>query len=482
MHVRFLLNNQIVEVGDVSPTVSVLTYLRTRQRRCGTKEGCAEGDCGACTVVIGELHEGDVTLKAVNACIQFLPTLDGKALFTVEDLRAPNGALHPVQQSMVDCHASQCGFCTPGFVMSLWALYLQSPGVPANDGEVRQAITGNLCRCTGYRPIIEAGKKMGMYPVATLDRAALKSQLLAIQRIGPLHYAFGGQRFFAPRTLEELVDLRAQYPQATLLAGGTDVGLWVNKQLRLLDNVIYTGEVDALKEIGEHDGVIRIGAAVSLSAASVALCLHYPETREIWERFASMPIRNVGTLGGNIANGSPIGDSMPALIALGATVTLASKGNQRTLALEDLYLGYQQQSMCPDEVLAAIEVPTPDAALRFRTYKISKRFDSDISAVCAAFALRLNGDVITRARIAFGGMAATPLRALKTEAVLHGKKWNDNTLQQALACLADEFTPLSDFRASREYRATIAGNLLKRFYLETRDDVPLAPTAVSVFA
>ena len=366
--------------------------------------------------------------------------------------------------------------------MSLWALYVKSPGAPASEYAVREAITGNLCRCTGYRPIIEAGKKMGTLPVAQFDRVALKSQLQAIQRVDSLHTAFGGQQFFAPRTLLELVDLRAQYPQATLLAGGTDVGLWVNKQLRRLEIVIYTGEVAELKAISMDDAMIRIGAAVSLAVATELLQQHYPETSEIWQRFASMPIRHAGTLGGNVANGSPIGDAMPPLIAIGATVTLANNAHQRTIAMEDLYLGYQQKALAPDEVVVSVNVPKRDVVLRFRPCKISKRFDSDISAVCAAFALRLSGDVITSARIAFGGMAATPLRARKTEAVLQGKKWNDNTLQQALACLSGEFTPLSDFRASREYRATVAGNLLKRFYLETRADAPLSAIEASVFA
>ena len=483
--IRFVLGGKIVSVDAVEPTRTVLTHLRESLGRPGTKEGCAEGDCGACTVVIGELCDGRIQLKTVNSCIQFLPTLDGKALFTVEDLRAADGSLHPVQQAMVDCHGSQCGFCTPGFVMSLWSVYLQhtvNSDSRADETEIRSALTGNLCRCTGYRPIIEAGMKMFDLPKATFDVDALQANLLSIKRETALAFEHHGQHFFAPTSLAELLQLRAAHPGATILAGSTDVGLWVNKQFRDLGDIIFVGEVAELKVIQTSASTLTIGAAVSLSDAYAALRAHYPEMNEMWERFASQPIRNAGTLGGNVANGSPIGDSMPALIALGASVTLASAAGTRKLALEDLYLTYMKNAIAPDEVLAAIEVPLPLAGRQFRIYKVSKRFDSDISAVCAAFSILRDGDRIADARVAFGGMAATPKRAAATEAALNGHPWEESTARAAMATLATDFAPLSDMRASSEYRLSTAQNLLYRFYLETRPVEPLSANSASVFA
>jgi xanthine dehydrogenase small subunit len=482
--IRFVLNGKVVAADGVEPTKSVLNFLRENLKRPGTKEGCAEGDCGACTVVIGELAGGGVTMKTVNACIQFVPALDGKALFTVEDLRQPNGDLHPVQQAMVDCHGSQCGFCTPGFVMSLWALYLEHAAgeTRPTDAQLRSALTGNLCRCTGYRPILDAGKVMFDLPKAPFDREALRGQLDSIARKESLAYEHGGRRFLAPRSLQELVELRAAHPEATILAGNTDVGLWVTKQLRDLPELIYIGNVDELKVVREGNGRLRIGAGVSLTDAYAALARHYPELTEMWERFASPPIRNAGTMGGNVANGSPIGDSMPGLIALGATVTLRNRERARTLPMEDLYLGYMKKAMGADEILEAIEVPLPTEALRFRTYKLSKRFDSDISAVCAAFAIEFDGDRIRRCRVAFGGVAATPKRAPATESALSGAAWNEATARAAMSALDTDYTPLADMRASAEYRRQTAQNLLYRFFLETRPDHPLPARDVSVFA
>jgi xanthine dehydrogenase small subunit len=482
--IYFALNGEITAVRNVAPTKMVLNFLREDLGKTGTKEGCAEGDCGACTVVIGELQGERLAMKTVNACLQFVPTLDGKALFTVEHLRQPDGTLHPVQEAMVACHGSQCGFCTPGFVMSLWALYLEHArqGSRPTSAQSRTALTGNLCRCTGYRPILEAGEKMFDLPTVAFDSEALCETLKSLRRNEALVYAYEGQRFYAPQSLAELTRLRAAHPHATILAGGTDVGVWVTKQFHILDDIVYIGQVAELKEIRAEAGVLRIGAGVSLTDGYAALVQYYPQLTEMWERFASVPIRNAGTLGGNVANGSPIGDAMPGLIALGARVVLRNSARARVLPMEDLYVAYMQKAMQPDEVVEAVEVPLPSPAVQFRAYKVSKRYDSDISAVCAAFAIKVERGIIVETRVAFGGMAATPKRASHTEAALAGKPWTETTLRAARAALATDYTPLTDMRASAAYRMQVAQNLLERFYLETRPDNPLPAASVSVFA
>ncbi|CAN7545640.1 xanthine dehydrogenase small subunit [Pseudoduganella sp. LjRoot289] len=481
--IRFYYRGAVHEVSTVSPTQTVLQHLREDLHCTGTKEGCAEGDCGACTVVVGTLVDGQVELKSVNSCIQFTPTLDGKALFTVEDLQQPDGALHPVQQALVECHGSQCGFCTPGFAMSLWGMYLKNDAQPCARKEVDDALSGNLCRCTGYRPIIEAAQRMTELPKVAFDRAALAQQLEALKRDKLATYSVGERHFHAPRTLEELTALRASRPSALLLAGSTDVGLWVTKQMRELNDIIYLGHVDVLKTVSDDGGMLEIGAGVSLNDAYAALCRHYPEQLgEMWQRFASLPIRNAGTLGGNVANGSPIGDSMPWMIALGSEVVLRGPAGPRTLALDAFYLDYQKKDLQPGEFVQSVRVPLPRAGVQFRTYKLAKRFDQDISAVCAAFAFALDGETVREARIAFGGMAATPKRAALAEAALNGKPWSEANLAVAMDLLAQDYKPLSDMRASSTYRMKTAQNLLRRFWFETRVDAPLAANAVNAFA
>ena len=478
--VRFILDGEIIRIGDVDPTRTVLQYLREDLLRVGSKEGCAEGDCGACTVVLAELVDDAVRYRAVNACIQFLPTLDGKALFTVESLKSADSALHPVQQAMVDYHGSQCGFCTPGCIMSMFALY-QNRERP-NRGQIDDALSGNLCRCTGYRPIIDACVHMHEYPAVEIDEAKLNEQLRGLRRERGLELDCARGRYYAPVTLDELAGLYAKNPDAQILAGGTDVGLWVTKQLRELPVIIYLGNVAELQSIRVERGRIEIGAAVSLTDAFDELAGHYPEYYEMFRRFASVPVRNAGTLVGNVANGSPIGDSMPALIAIGAHVRLRHGDRVRELALEDLYLDYMQNAMQAGEFVEALIVPEHTAGLQLRCYKLSKRFDQDISAVCAAFGLTLNGDSVDDIRIGMGGMAAIPKRAAATEAFLRGKPWNQATIEAAMRELAKDFTPLTDMRASAGYRTRATANLLYRFYLETRPQAPLATQAVNVFA
>jgi xanthine dehydrogenase small subunit len=500
--IRFFHRGQVVEVRDVHPTRSVLDWLREDAHCTGTKEGCNEGDCGACTVVVGELASagapGNVRglkLESVNACIRFLPTLDGKALFTVEDLEhLAGGELHPVQQAMVDCHGSQCGFCTPGFVMSMWACHERhgAAGTQPTRQELADELSGNLCRCTGYRPILDAGQRMFELPPAALDTAPVIAALEQLAADGPLvfespsvHRAGEVDRLYAPRTLAELARLRMDKPKATLLAGSTDIGLWVTKQHRDLGDIIWLGAVDELKRINEQDGMLRIGAGASLEQAWQALVARVPQLADVWLRFAALPLRHAGTMGGNVANGSPIGDSAPILLALDAELDLRRGDRVRRVALGEFYLDYMKNLLEPGEFVEAILVPL--AALdpqrrAVRGYKISKRFDCDISAVCAGFAIELDGEKVSQVRLSFGGMAGIVKRAAHAEAALLGQPWDEASVAAAQAELARDFTPLTDMRASDSHRARVAANLLHRFWLETRAEQPLPASEVSVFA
>ena len=480
--IRFHHRGEVVSVQGLESTASVLAWLREHAHRTGTKEGCNEGDCGACTVLVGELGaDGRVAFKPINSCIQFLPTLDGKALITVDDL----GGDHPAQQAMVACHGAQCGFCTPGFVMSLAACLERhaAAGSVASRQQLADDLSGNLCRCTGYRPILDAGQQMLRLPAQRLGSAAIAQALQALQADPPLHYA-AATPFHAPRTLARLAALRAAKPEACLLAGSTDIGLWVNKQFRALGEIVYLGEVAELKQISAAGGWLQIGAGASLAAAWDALALHWPATREMGLRFASLPIREAGTMGGNIANGSPIGDSAPVLIALGAWVVLRRGEAQRCLPLQDFYLGYLKTALQPGEFVQTLRVPLPEttADAVLRVYKLSKRFDCDISGLAAGLWLRLGGGVVADVRFAFGGLAGTVKRAAGAEAAVRGQPWTEVTVQAAMAALDDDFEPLSDLRASASYRRRAARNLLLRFWLETRADAPLAADKVSVWS
>ncbi len=484
--IRFLHRGAVVETDAPNPTRTVLEWLREDARCTGTKEGCAEGDCGACTVVLGTLGEGGtLALKPVNACIQFLPTLDGQALFTVEDLAAPDGTLHPAQQAMVECHGSQCGFCTPGFVMSLWGSYQRHAACPApSRQQLADELSGNLCRCTGYRPILDAGQAMFQAPRVAFDPAPLVAALRTLAQDPPLALqGAGGEVFFAPRTLDEFAALREQHPGARVLAGSTDMGLWVTKQFRPLPQLISINQVAELRRVQAGPQQLLIGAAASLEAAWQALVAEWPSLRDLWLRFASLPIREAGTMGGNIANGSPIGDSAPVLMALGASVVLRKGSVQRRLPLEAFYLDYMKNALEPGEFVEALEVPRAQPGQQVQAYKISKRFDCDISAVSCGLSVTLGAEGrVADVRLAFGGMAAIVKRATRAEAALRGQPWTEATLAAAQAALAEDFTPLSDMRASAGYRLQVAQNLLRRFWLQTRPDAPLPEAAVSVFA
>ena len=479
--IQFHFRGAIHRIDGLPPTHTVLRYLRETGLATGTKEGCNEGDCGACTVVLGERDDeapGGVRLAPANACLLLLPMLDGKALFTVEDLASlAGGGLHPVQQALVEGHGSQCGFCTPGFTMALFALYENHPD--ADRAQVTDALAGNLCRCTGYRPIVDALPVARARARVALDRAPLRVALDALATAPDLDYHAGGERFSAPRSLAALAAARLARPDARLVAGATDLGLLVTKQLRTLPDLIGVGAVDALRAMARGPAGLSIGAGARLADAFAALTAFEPGWAGLARRFAGPSVRHTGTLGGNLANASPIGDLMPGLIALGARVVLRQGDTLRRLPLEDFYLAYQRTALARGEFIQAVELPPAPPGRRFRCWKIARRHDQDISALCGAFALTLERGRVDDIRIAFGGMAATPRRATATETTLLGEPWRAATVERAAAVLGAEFTPLTDLRASAAYRRRVAANLLRRLWHDTQgtpvDLAALAP-------
>ncbi|MBV7544494.1 xanthine dehydrogenase small subunit [Acidovorax sp. sic0104] len=521
---RFIRRGQPVVLNHVPPDRTLLEVLREDLGCTGTKEGCGEGDCGACTVVLGEAQGGHVHYSAVNSCIRLAHSVDGMALWTVEDLaedpliqpadvplkpsRADGGlgarsagtgmdiqvhedsehratthpvraaGLHPAQEAMVQCHGSQCGFCTPGFVMSLFGMYqrhvvpIQAAGggvQPITREMAQEDLSGNLCRCTGYRPILDAAQQMAALPAVAVNEPLLlqKLELLAHTHQAPE----ADFSYVSPTTLADLLAARAAHPGAQIVAGCTDVGLWVTKQHKQYERILDVTRAAELRQVQRDAHHIAIGAAVSLTDAFAVLKAQWPQLHSFAARFAGLPVRNSGTLGGNVANGSPIGDSMPLLIALRARVVLASSARgERTLPLEDLYTGYRQNVMAADELLVRIVVPRPGVTEALRAYKISKRFDDDISAVCLAINLDIDAGVVRHASIGAGGVASTPARARQTEAALTGQPWNADTVQRAVQALQAEFHPISDMRASGAYRSTVLASLLQRFWLESQGE------------
>jgi xanthine dehydrogenase small subunit len=468
---RFLRRGQVVTLDDVDCNRTLLDLLREDLHCTGSKEGCGEGDCGACTVVIGEAKNGKLELRAINSCIRLAHSIDGMALWTVEDL-ANGKDLHPAQIAMVKCHGSQCGFCTPGFVMSLFALYESKDGQSISRSQVQGALSGNLCRCTGYRPILDAAQAMQDLPAVRVDQAAVLEGLRHLnkpdRKKASRASANPNTSYMSPTTLMELLTLRARNPDAQLVAGCTDVGLWVTKMHLQFAHILDVTRVKELRRVEQYKHHIAIGAAVPLTDAFAALVADRPQLASFAHRFAGQPVRNSGTLGGNVANGSPIGDSMPLLIALGANVVLISTRGHRELRIEDLYTGYRKNVMAKDEVLAWIKIPKAVKAEFSRAYKISKRFEDDISAVCLAIDMHMEKGMVTKASIGVGGVAATPVRACQTQAALMGQPWSAATVQATMLVLRNEFRPISDMRASAAYRTEVLGNLLQRFWLESQ--------------
>ncbi|SBS30714.1 4-hydroxybenzoyl-CoA reductase subunit gamma [Marinomonas spartinae] len=464
--IQFLLNQELRQEDNLDPNTTVLSYLRNTLGKTGTKEGCASGDCGACSVVLAEVINGKLRYRSVNSCLTFVSALHGKQLITVEDLKHQQ-TLHSTQQAMADCHGSQCGFCTPGFVMSLFAL--QKNADSYDVAQTSEALAGNLCRCTGYRPIYDAAQQScSNKPSDHFD--AVEAQTIArLQAIAPqsgTQFAGKGHQAYLPTSTAELAELYLNHPDAHLLAGGTDLALEVTQFHRELGTLIYLGNVSDMQQIVETDSYIEIGSAAPLTDCYQVLAKHYPDFGELLHRFASLQIRNQGTLGGNIANASPIGDSPPLLIALDAHIQLRQGDKTRRIPLESYFLDYKKTAHQSSEFIEKIIIPKPNAAV-FKAYKVSKRIDDDISAVCAAINIQVADGKVVDARLAFGGMAPTPKRASHCEQALVGQAWTQETIEQACSALVKDFTPLTDFRASKAYRQLVAQNLLRKYFVET---------------
>ncbi len=471
--IRFVLNDRDVTLDSVSASDTLLDFLRIDRRLTGTKEGCAEGDCGACTVLVGRLQNGALRYEPVNACIRLTASLDACHVVSIEHLSGANGKLHPVQQAMVDHHGSQCGFCTPGFVMSLYALWMENPD--PSEIEIETALQGNLCRCTGYEPIIKAAKAATSLgspadDALTRERVAMTAKLSELHDGQRVVVSKDSSRCILPASVDDLADVLLETPDATIIAGATDVGLWVTKFLRDISPVVFLSHLDELRKLDITEDAINLGAGVSYTDSRAAMADDYPHLGAFWDRIAGWQIRNMGTIGGNVANGSPIGDTPPVLIALGASITLRKGNTRRSLPVEEFFVDYGKQDMSKSEFLERIHVPRPRINEKHAAYKISKRRDEDISSVCAAFNVTVENGNITAARIAFGGMAATPKRAANVEAALVGAVWSEATLINAAARLGDDFSPLTDWRASSEYRLQVSKNLFRKFWLEQQGD------------
>jgi len=468
--IRFLLNDREVRLSSVGAGDTLLDHLRLEQRLRGTKEGCAEGDCGACTVLVGRRTPDGLKYETVNACIRLLASVDLCHVVTVEYLRDPEGGLHQVQQAMVEHHGSQCGFCTPGIVMSLYALWME--GGCGSAEAVETALQGNLCRCTGYAPIVRAAlDAAGRGAVAgdplVKEREAVTAKLAALDDGGRVVVSRGGSTAILPADADDLARVLLEVGNATMVAGSTDVGLWITKHMKDISPAVFIGHLADLKRIGVSGDALFLGAGVTYSESAAVIAEHFPHLAGFWNRIGGWQVRNMGTIGGNIANGSPIGDTPPALIALGAELMLRRGSKRRTVPLEAFFIDYGKQDRAPDEFVESVRIPLPAPDTLNAAYKVSKRRDEDISAVCGAFSVQLEGDRVVSARLAYGGMAATPKRAAQAEAALVGQPWNEASVRAAMTAMGQDFTPLSDWRASAAYRSKIAANLLLRFFLET---------------
>ena len=466
--IRFVFENKIHEIKNLDPNETILNFIRLRLKKTGTKEGCAEGGCGACTVVIGELEKNNIRYKAINSCIAFTTSLEGKQLLIVEDLMQKNGSLHPVQTAMVNFHGSQCGFCTPGFVMSLFSMYKNNTFYDKET--IEETISGNLCRCTGYRPIIDAAKSLNNRKPDQFKKSEKKTIAL-LKKIRPKNIFINieNKKYFAPRTVIELKKIIKKYPKVKFLSGGTDMSLIVTKQKKDIENIVYLNSIDELNYIKENNKYIEVGATTPLIKFELFIKKYYPDFNTILKRYGSVQIRNVATIAGNIATASPIGDSLPLLLSLDASISIESFNKKSRLSLNDFFISYRKTKLKKGQFISSIRIPIYKKNI-FKAYKISKRIDDDISSVCASFNLAIVNKKIKNIKIAYGGMAPTPKRAIHCEKILLNSDFSEEIILKAQICLEKDFQPIDDMRASKNYRMEIAKNLLLKCFAEIKNN------------
>ena len=466
--IKFIFENQIQEIKNPDPNETILNYIRLKLKKTGSKEGCAEGGCGACTIVIGELKKNNIIYKAINSCIAFTTSLEGKQLIVVEDLMLKDGSLHPVQSAMVNYHGSQCGFCTPGFVMSLFSMYKNYSSY--DEKTIQESISGNLCRCTGYRPIIDAAKSLKNTKSDQFKKNKRKTISL-LKKIRPKSISINNQKkkYFAPKTINELKKIIKKYPDLEFFSGGTDMSLIVTKQKKNLDNIIYLNSIDELNYIKENYKYIEVGATTSLRQFELFIKKHYSDFNVILKRYGSVQIRNVATMAGNIATASPIGDSLPLLLSLDASIVIESFNKKTILPIKNFFIGYRKTRLKKGQFISSIRIPILKNNI-FKAYKISKRIDDDISSVCASFNLAIVNKKIKSIKIAYGGMAAIPKRAIYCEKVLLNSNFSENIILKAQKSLEKDFQPINDMRASKDYRMEIAKNLLIKCFSEIKQN------------
>jgi len=465
--ISFIHEDQVVEIKNPDPNETLLNYIRTTLKKTGTKEGCAEGGCGACTVVLGELKNNDVNYIAINSCITLLPTLQGKQLIIVEDLISKDGSLHPVQEAMVSCHGSQCGFCTPGFVMALFSMFKKN--LKFKDDLIKDSIAGNLCRCTGYKPIVKAAKSLKNKNKVDQFNQNIKNTIKLLKKISNKSITIykKDKRYFAPRYIQELKQILKKNINANFLSGGTDLSLGITKEKKDISPIIYMNSIRELNYIKNNKKYIEVGASTPLIDLEHYIKKFYPDFTKILKRYGSPQIRNVGTVAGNIATASPIGDCLPLLLSLNAQVILQDLKKTKILFLDNFFINYRKTKLKKGQFIHSIRIPLFEKNI-FKAYKVSKRFDDDISSVCAAFNLELVKNKIESVRIAYGGMAEIPKRAISCEKILLNSLINDETINKAQKALEEDFKPISDMRASGLYRMEVAKNLLEKCCIEIK--------------
>tara|TARA_Y100000741_G_scaffold105176_1_gene78564 strand:+ start:1164 stop:2603 length:1440 start_codon:yes stop_codon:yes gene_type:complete len=467
--IKFIFENKINEIRNPDPNETILNYVRLKLKKTGTKEGCAEGGCGACTVVIGEIKKNNIIYKAINSCIAFVPSLEGKQLLIVEDLISKKGSLHPVQNAMVNYHGSQCGFCTPGFIMSLFAMYKNYSSY--NDKIIQDSIAGNLCRCTGYRPIIDAAKSLNNQNQSDHFTKIKKNTIFLLKKIKKRNISIQNfnKKYFVPKNIFELKKAIKKNPKAKLLSGGTDLSLIVTKEKKNIDNIIYLNSIDELNYIKENKNYIEIGATTPLIKFESFIKKYYPDFTSILKRYGSVQIRNVATIAGNIATASPIGDTLPLLLSLDSSVVLQDNKKKKILYLKNFFVSYRKTRLKKGQFISSVRIPIYKKNI-FKAYKISKRIDDDISSVCGAFNLEIVNKKIKNIKIAYGGMASIPKRAIKCEKVLLNSNFSETVVNKAKKILEKDFEPIDDMRASRNYRMEAAKNLLTKCFLEIKNN------------